>query len=252
MTPAAEDYAAALVRAVRAHLGDGLVGAYLHGSAVLGGWHPRRSDIDVLAVSAAPVEPDVLRSLADAVSERAVTCPVERGLELGLVTAASAAEPCAEPRFELDLTTSAAAGDRLTLGGGRPGHADYLMHFAVCRAAGRALAGPPPAEVFGAVPAELLDAAFADELVWAAAHAPPSYRVLNACRAWCFAAERRLVSKDEGGEWALGRGVSAGAIRAALAERRGGPELPIDPAAVAALTARATAELAGTCRYPAG
>ena len=76
--------------------------------------------------------------------------------------------------------------------------------------------------------------------------------MLNACRAWCYAAERRLVSKAGGGEWALGRGVSDEAIRAALAEQGGGPEPPIDPAAVAALTARATAELAGASRYPAG
>ncbi|HEX2378232.1 MAG TPA: aminoglycoside adenylyltransferase domain-containing protein [Gaiellales bacterium] len=252
MTPAVEDYLAALVRAVRAHLSDGLAGAYLHGSAALGGWHPERSDLDVLVVSAGPVAPDVLRALAEAVSVRALPCPVRRGLELGVVTAASAAAPCARPRFELDVSTSAAAGDRLTLGGDRPGHADYLMHFAVCRAAGRALAGPPPAEVFGEAPAELLDAAFADELAWAADNAPPAYRVLNACRAWCFAAERRLVSKAGGGEWALGRGVSDDAIRTALAEQGGGPELPIAAAAIAALTARATAELGGASRYPAG
>jgi streptomycin 3"-adenylyltransferase len=252
VTPAAEEYLAALVRVVRVHLGDGLIGAYLHGSAVLGGWDPERSDIDVLAVDTAPVAPEVLRDLAEAVSVRALPCPVQRGLELGLVTAESAAAPCAEPRFELDLTTSDGDGDRPTLGGDRPGHADYLMHFAVCRGAGRALAGPAPAEVFGPAPVELLDAAFADELAWAADHAPPAYRVLNACRAWCFASERRLVSKVEGGGWALGRGVSVDAIRAALAEQAGGPEVPIDAAAIAALLARATAELDGASRYPAG
>ena len=252
MTAAVEAYLAALVRVLRAQLGDGLVGAYLHGSAVLGGWRPERSDLDVLAVCAAPVPGDGLRELAAGLSVRALPCPVERGLEFGLVTAQSAAAPCAEPPFELDLTTSAAAGDRPTLGHDRPGHADYLMHFAVCRTAGRALAGPPPAELFGEIPAALLDAAFADELAWAAESAPPSYRVLNACRAWCYAAERRIVSKVEGGEWALGRGVAAEAIRAALAEQRGGPELPVDSAAIAALSARATAELGGGSRYPAG
>jgi streptomycin 3"-adenylyltransferase len=125
------------------------------------------------------------------------------------------------------------------------------MHLAVCRAHGRALAGPPPAEVFGAPPPALLDAAFAGELAWAAAHAPPAYRVLNACRAWRYAVERRIVSKVDGGEWALGRGDFDEAIRAALAEQRGGPETPIDRASVDALTARATAELGRASRYPA-
>ena len=229
MTPAVEAHLAALVRVLRAQLGDGLRGAYLHGSAVLGGWHPERSDIDVLAVCAAPVPEAGLRALAAALSVRSLPCPVGRGLEFGLVTAEGAAAPCPEPRFELDLTTSAAAGDRPTLGSDRPGHADYLMHFAVCRAAGRALAGPPPAEVFAAAPAGLLDTAFAGELAWAAENAPPAYRVLNACRAWCYAAERRLVSKAGGGEWALGRGVSDEAIRTALAEQAAAPSGPSIP-----------------------
>jgi len=250
VTPEAEDYLAALTGVLRARLGTGLVGGYLHGSAVLGGWHPERSDVDVLAVCAEPVAAGALGDLAAAVSVRSLPCPVPRGLELGVVTAASAATPCAEPRFELDLTSSAAAGDVLTLGHDRPGHADYLMHVAVCRAHGRALAGLPPAEVFGEASPALLDAAFAAELAWAAANAPPAYRVLNACRAWCYAAERRIVSKVEGGEWALGRGADDEAIRAALAEQRGGAAAAVDPAAVEALTARVTAELSGASRYP--
>lgn len=251
MTPAIEAYLAALVRVVRERLGDGLVGVYLHGSAALGGWHPERSDVDVLSVCAAPVPPREVEELAAALSVRSLPCPVESGLEFGLVTAASAAEPCAEPRFELDFTSSAAAGDRATSGHDRAGHADYLMHFAVCRAHGRTLAGPPPAEVFAEAPAALLDAAFADELRWGAEHASPAYRVLNACRAWRFAAGRELVSKLAGGEWALGRGEGDEAIRAALVHQRGGPARPIDPALVAGLEARATAELGAASRYPA-
>jgi Domain of unknown function (DUF4111) len=251
VTPAVEAYLAEVVRVLRTHLGERLVGAYLHGSAVLGGWHPERSDVDVLAVCAAPVDASATDDLAAALSVSSLPCPVESGLELGLVTAASAASPCAEPPFELDLTTSAAAGDKPTLGHDRPGHADYLMHFAVCRAHGRALAGPPPDEVFGEAPAALLDAAFAGELRWGAANASPTYRVLNACRAWRFAAEGALVSKIAGGEWALGRGEGDEAIRAALAHQRGGPARTIDPALVAGIEARATAELRTASRYPA-
>src|SRR5439155_25969042 len=142
-----------------------------------------------------------LDGLAAALSVRSLPCPAARGLEFGLITSESAATAIAEPAFELDLTTSG-AGDRPTLGRGR-GHADYLMHIAVCRRHGRALAGPPPDEVFADVPARLLDATFVGELAWAIAHAPPAYQVLNACRAWRFAAERELCSKVAGGEWAL-------------------------------------------------
>jgi streptomycin 3"-adenylyltransferase len=251
VTPTVERYLAALVRVLAARLRDELVGVYLHGSAVLGGWHPDRSDVDVLAVCAAPVGHDRLHELARELSVRSLPCPVDAGLEFGLVTAASAAEPCAEPRFELDLTTSAGAGDKPTLGSDGAGHADYLMHSAVCRARGRALAGPPPATVFAEAPARLLDAAFAGELRWGAATASPTYRVLNASRAWRFAAERELVSKIDGGEWALGRGEGDEAIRTALAHQRGGPARPIDPDLVARLEARVTAELGAASRYSA-
>jgi hypothetical protein len=249
VTPAVEAYLVAVVRVLDGRLGAGLVGAYLHGSAVLGGWREDRSDVDILAVCAAPAaEPGPLRDLAGALSVRSLPCPAPRGLEFGLITAEVAASPTAEPAFELDLTTSA-AGDTPTLGRGR-GHADYAMHIAVCRRHGRALAGPRSEEVFGEVPARLLDATFAGELAWAAMHAPPPYQVLNACRAWRFAMERELCSKVAGGEWALGRGADDAMIAAALEHQRGGPERPIDPASIGALIARVTAELAGAARYP--
>jgi hypothetical protein len=250
VTPAIERYLAALVRVLDARLGEALVGAYLHGSAVLGGWRDDRSDVDVLAVCAASVaDVGALDDLAEALSVRSLPCPADRGLEFGLVTAESAAAPCTKPAFELDLTTSS-AGDTPTLGRGRPGHADYLMHFAVCRAHGRALAGPPPSRVFAEVQVPMLAACFAAELVWATAHATPAYHVLNACRAWRYAADRELCSKVAGAEWALGRGVEADAIGAALDNQRGGVARSIDPAAAAALAARATAELRGASRYP--
>ena len=104
--------------------------------------------------------------------------------------------------------------------------------------------------MFGKVPAHLLDATFAGELSWAAANAPPAYQVLNACRAWRFAVEREPCSKVAGGEWALGRGADDAAITAALEHQRGGPEMPVDPASIAALIARVTAELGGAARYP--
>ena len=105
------------------------------------------------------------------------------------------------------------------------------MHIAVCRRHGRALAGPPPEEVFADVPAPLLDATFAGELAWAAVHAPPAYQVLNACRAWRFATDRELCSKVAGGEWALGRGADDAAIAAALDDpaRRAGDGPSIRP-----------------------
>ncbi|HYX87714.1 MAG TPA: aminoglycoside adenylyltransferase domain-containing protein [Gaiellales bacterium] len=248
MTPEAEACLKAVVAALHRCLGPGLVGAYLHGSAVLGGWRPDRSDVDVLAVCARPPGRAALEDLGAALSVEEVGCPAAGGLEFGLVTSASAADPVPEPPFELDVN-SMVDGERVTIGAGR-GHADYLMHFAVCREHAKALVGSPPPEVFAPVPVVLLDAAFADELAWAADNASPTYQVLNACRAWRFAAERALGSKIAGGEWALRHGADPALVRPALARQAGGPEPALDPAAVAALLARATDELGAAAEYP--
>jgi hypothetical protein len=203
-------------------LGAGLVGCYVHGSAVLGGYDVRRSDLDVLVVCRQPMSPGEQGALAADVSEEALPCPAI-GLELSVVTSVSAAAPVASPAFELHVTT--AARDRKVVDGHRPqGDADLVLHYAVCRAAGRALGdAPPPAEVFAPVPEELILTQLADELTWALAYASGHYTVLNACRAWQYAEERVLASKLDGGEWARARttGSRRTLVETALARQRG-------------------------------
>jgi streptomycin 3"-adenylyltransferase len=53
-----------LVAGLRAALGAGLVGIYLHGSLAMGSFTLERSDIDVLAVSEEPLTADERRALA--------------------------------------------------------------------------------------------------------------------------------------------------------------------------------------------
>src|SRR5262245_53745262 len=68
-----------------------LTAAYLHGSAVLGGWLAERSDVDILfvvaddAVAAAPVMAELLLNAAAG--------GPGRGLECSVVTAGQAARP---------------------------------------------------------------------------------------------------------------------------------------------------------------
>ena len=58
LPPLVETYLERL--ADRVHEGRPLdaVGVYLHGSAVLGGFRPDRSDLDVIVVCARPLSPD--------------------------------------------------------------------------------------------------------------------------------------------------------------------------------------------------
>lgn len=62
------------------------------------------------------------------------------------------------------------------------------------------------------------------------------YSVLNACRAWRFAAADVLGSKLEGAAWARARWQDTGLIDAAVALRRG-QDATLDESAVDALLA---------------
>ncbi|GAA4199181.1 aminoglycoside adenylyltransferase domain-containing protein [Actinocatenispora rupis] len=227
-----ERYVGDVAAVAAAALGPGLVGAYLHGSAVLGGFDVRRSDVDVLVVCAGPLPAAVRAVLADGLRADLLPCPAT-GLELSVVTLAAARHPTARPAYEVHVTT--AAGDaKVVHGDGQDGDPDLVLHFAVCRTAGRPVGSAAPvADVFAPVPDGLVRAQLADELRWAA-HAPGEYAVLNACRAWRFAVDGAIVSKVDGGRWALDRlsGTDRGLVRAALDRQLSRPATDLDPEAV--------------------
>lgn len=234
-----EAYARDVASAAASVLGSRLVGAYLHGSAVLGGFDARRSDVDVLVVCDGPVPPAQRTATAGALGQQQLPCPA-RGLELSMVTAQAARHVTAAPAFELHMTT--APDDAKVIDGhGRAGDADLVLHFAVCRSTGRLLGpGPPAAEVFGPVPDGLVRTQLAAELRWGAGHAPGEYAVLNACRAWRFATDGALVSKVDGGRWAIPRvrGPDRELIRVALDRQRCLPAAGLDRGAVQAFVGR--------------
>jgi hypothetical protein len=237
MDARSERYGADVAAALAGVLGPDLTGVYLHGSAVLGGFDGRRSDIDILAVTEGPMTAAQQSAAAGAqggaAGEERVPCPA-RGLELSVVTLTAARHPAARPAFELHLTTG--PEDRKVIDGhGHGGDPDLVLHFAVCRAAGRLLGpGRPADQVFAPVPGELVRAQLTAELRWAAEESPGEYAVLNACRAWRYAVDGTLVSKIDGGEWALSRvpGPDRELISTALARQRCQPAAGLDPASV--------------------
>ena len=117
------------------------------------------------------------------------------------------------------------------------------MQYAVCRAAGWPVCGPPPQDLIGVVPRRAILDYLADELDWGTAHAPEAYAVLNACRALVFLTDHKIVSKIAGGETVLSRGTGpAGVIERALAQHRGSePDQPAAPDAVSFVLATAAA-----------
>lgn len=123
---------AAFVAAVAVALRDlrsDLVGVYLHGSAVLGGFRPATSDVDVLAVVGKPGSVAVQQAMGEVIAAVG-GCP-GTGLEMSVTTSATAAV-LGECRFEVHVNTT---GQQTVIatGAGRPGDPDLVLHCAVCR-----------------------------------------------------------------------------------------------------------------------
>lgn len=211
-------------------LGDQLIGVYLHGSAAFGDWTDS-SDVDLLAVVA-----DEPRADWRAIGGQLIDLP-GAPLEMSVVEQSAAAEPSAPWPFLLHV------GDqRVVLGDERDGDADLLLHYAVTRARGMTVTGPPVEEVFGAVPASDVRAALADELSWGLEHSDTTYAVLNACRAHAFVATGRFLSKLEGARWGqLNLSAYGDLIRAAAVTQADGGPCPADQ--VDALIAQVQATL---------
>jgi hypothetical protein len=149
------------------------------------------------------------------------------GLELSSLPH-RAATPSDAPLFELQLATE---DDVVIDGDDKPGAGDLVAHFAMTRARGLALVGPPPRDVFVPIDRARLLRSFADDLTWALEQGRPGYCVLNACRALWFAREGRLCSKLEGGEWALAERVADPSLIATALRRQRGADESVDPAA---------------------
>jgi hypothetical protein len=196
----------AFVRGLRELLGNDLVGAYRHGSEVLGGGGPR-SDVDILAVSA--------RHLTADERERVVElCRTVPKLEFDLVVA-SELRPWRHPApYELHFWSGRGEG----LGPGT--NSDLAAVITMALAGNRVLFGPPPADVFDAVPrADYVDGILRDV-------DDPS--VLMLTRVWAGVATDEVHSKLRAAEWALARlpDEHKGVLEEAVAYYRGERDEP--------------------------
>jgi hypothetical protein len=227
-----ERYLEELVERSRRVLGDRLVGAYAGGSYALGAYERGRSDLDVALVVRERLGPKERDALVGALRHESLPCPA-RGLELVVYAGEAAASPVVAADFELNLNTGAGMSFRADF---EPDPAEahwFAIDRAILHAHGVVLAGPPAAEVFGAIPRALLFPVLADAVRWyAAGNADPADTVLNAARALRYAETGTWASKPEAGAWALAHVPDDSAVAAALAARAGG--VPVDPDAARA------------------
>lgn len=201
------DQVATLVRHV---LGDGLVGAYLHGSTAHGELRPR-SDLDLLVVARRPTSREEKRRLVDGlvvVSGRDVPGP-PRPVELTVVAEREVRPWRYPPRFDFqygewlrrDFETHGVEPWPTTTS------PDLASLLTMVLRADAPLHGPPPGEVLEPVPhADLVAALLAgvgpllDDLDTDTRNA-----ILTFARIWTTLATGAIRSKDEAADWALRR-----------------------------------------------
>lgn len=218
-----------ITQAYKAILGEKLVGIYLHGSLAFGCFTWQNSDIDYIAAVKAPLTFGEKCAIIDAVLKLNESAP-PKGIEMSVVTA-DVCRPFVYPTpYELHYSNShreAYLTDRDRYIRKLCGtDCDLAAHFTVIRSVGKVLYGRPIDEVFAEVPGEYyLDSikkdieTAADDIVDS-----PVYFTLNLCRVLAYLRDGLVVSKKQGGEWALGvlPAEYRAAVRSALAVYCGG------------------------------
>lgn len=189
-------------------LGDNLTGIYLHGSAVMGCFNIRKSDVDLLVVVKDEVAKNHKRKFMDmvvALNERAP----EKGIEMSIVKEA-VCNPFVYPTpFELHFSIAhlnwyrSNPGDYVEKMKGTD--KDLAAHFTIIYHRGKTLFGKEIKEVFSKVSGE----AYMDSIWSDIAEAKeeiienPMYMTLNLCRVLAYKRDGLILSKQEGGEWAV-------------------------------------------------
>jgi predicted nucleotidyltransferase len=200
-----------LLEGVRSVLRGDLLGAYLHGSAVLGGFRPD-SDIDVVVVSTRRSTVDEKRRLIDlllSISGQSSASRPSRPIELHVVVASEIRPWRYPPTF--DFHYSELLRFRFESGEAEPWteatDRDLASALTMLLLGDGRLAGPPPAQIFDPVPrADYIDAILRDIgtvdefLPWDTRNV-----VLTLPRIWSAVATDAVYSKEEAADWALPR-----------------------------------------------
>ena len=185
-------------------LGEALVGAYLHGSAVLGGVKPT-SDVDVLAVVDRPTTEGQRRELLHTLM--AISDPSraqrKRPVELTVVRHADVRPWHYPPRMEFQYGEWVRPEYDRGFVPGPSDNPDLAPLIAVVLIGNRPLMGPPPAELLDPVPAADLRRAVAAGIPELMADLEPDTRnvLLTLARIWHTTVTGEITSKDAAAGW---------------------------------------------------
>ena len=212
-------YLQEVVRRARAVAGERLLGVWLLGSAALHDFDPSRSDLDVQAVSSAPLTRAERGRLAAALEHEALPCPA-RGLEFVLY-ARDDLTATDGPAYGLNLNTGARMEHRLSLDATADPRFWFVIDLSIARQHALSLAGPSPADAFPPLPDALVRSALRDAMDWYALEGGSvAQTVLSATRTWAWATDGRWRSKADSAHWARDRMADPGPVERALALRK--------------------------------
>ena len=191
-------------------LRDALVGVYLHGSLAMGCFNPQKSDIDLIIVVDRPLTDSVKRAYMEMVVAYNALGPA-KGIEMSIVLR-EVCKPFVYPTpYELHFSAGHLhwyqddPDDYIRRMNGTD--KDLAAHFTIINKRGRCLYGAPIEDVFAEVPGgDYMDSIWFD--VEGAAEEIteyPMYLTLNLARVLAYQKEGLVLSKKEGGDWALER-----------------------------------------------
>ena len=228
---------AEFVASSREILKDELLGIYLHGSAAMGCFNPAKSDIDLIVVVNEPMTDDVKRAFMDMTVRLNASGP-RKGIEMSIVRQ-RACKPFVYPTpYELHFSAGHLArymdDPEAYIREMKGTDWDLAAHFTVIRVRGRRLFGLPIEEAFGEVPQQ----DYLDSIRRDVADARKEirenamYLILNLARVLAYEEEGSVLSKKEGGEWALEHLPAGfhGLVQTALEEYTKGASVEYDPA----------------------
>jgi hypothetical protein len=210
-----------VVAHLEALLGANLVGAYFVGSIAVGGYVPGESDVDIIAVSEHGLSQDAKRWVADDLLDLVGTCPA-RGLELSLYRREVAAAPTEDADFEVNVNGGPKMATSIHLDARDEPGFWYVLDRAIAHRCGVPITGPPACAVIADPSRQTLLDAMVGSMRWHRQHERATlHSVLNASRAWRYAAEGVLGSKLGGAAWARQRWRRPALIDAAVDLRHG-------------------------------
>ena len=189
-------------------IGDNLVGIYLHGSAVMGCYNPEKSDLDFIVVVKENMTYNVKRDFMDMVVALNIQKP-GKGIEMSIVKK-EVCDPFIYPTpFELHFSQmhtkwySDNPDDYIRKMNGTD--KDLAAHFTVIKARGKCLFGLAISEVFGEVHEQYYMDSLWSDIEEAAEEITDNtmYLTLNMARVLAWTREKKVLSKQEGGEWGL-------------------------------------------------